>query len=368
MYLSVAWCTLVGMNSGEHWKLGHRPALDGLRGVAILLVVACHALPARYAVAGREGVTVFFALSGFLITSQLLESHEPALGGFYVRRARRLLPALLVFLAVMVGVGAVVGSWLATPGELVPPLFYIQNFAVMNGLPTGGLTHLWSLAIEEQFYIAWPLVVALLIRRRRTLVAFTASVLAMSVGLRLALLAGGASAGRIYFAPDTNACLLLAGCLLALYMQTGRAPRLSPWAMLVPAATLVALGALPDGRTAAALAPVVAAALAVPAILAAYSGFSTPGWLNLVGRRSYALYLWHYPLVFLAPAHIPVSRWVVVPVMLAVSWLVTLASWRFVEEPFLRKRSGDTRGAAQELVRRHPERARAAVAAVEAHV
>lgn len=319
------------------WPLGRLPALDGLRGMAILLVLACHAIPGWYATGGREGVAVFFALSGFLITSQLLERDHVGFGGFYARRARRLLPALVAFLASMVAAGLLFGAWLATPTETVPPLFYVQNFAVMNGLPTGGLTHLWSLAIEEQFYLLWPLVVAPLVSRRRALAMLAAGALVVSLGLRAVLLLTGADPLRTYVAPDTNACLLLVGCLLAVHLRDHRAPTIHPGVASAAVGGIVVLGFAPDGPMTVALAPVAAVALAVPGILAA-SSWSTPSWLRLIGRRSYALYLWHYPLVFLVPQHLPVATWVSVPVMIAASWGITLVSWRYVERPFMRKR------------------------------
>ena len=134
MCVSVVWPILDRMDSGDAWRLGHRPALDGVRGVAILLVLVGHALP-RLLLGGTAGVAVFFALSGFLITTLLLERRDrtgtPGFEAFYLRRAWRLLPALAVFLAV-VGLASLWWPWLASPRSLFASVFYVQNFQIIH--------------------------------------------------------------------------------------------------------------------------------------------------------------------------------------------------------------------------------------------
>src|SRR5437870_3842480 len=153
----------------KHWRLGHRPALDGLRGIAALLVIAAHLNIPGFAGGGATGVTLFFALSGFLITALLLEDH--ARGGirwleFYRRRALRLLPALLLVVIAF-------SAWDAkferanVARDALAAIFYVANFARARGYQLGSLSHTWSLAVEEQFYFTWPLVLTIVARRPR---------------------------------------------------------------------------------------------------------------------------------------------------------------------------------------------------------
>jgi peptidoglycan/LPS O-acetylase OafA/YrhL len=280
--------------------LGHRPALDGLRGVAILLVLVGHFAPEGSAT--RElapvGVTLFFALSGFLITASLLEEDRTkgavSLSAFYVRRARRLLPALLVMVPI-------VGIFQAAAG--VAPLSvtgwaltYLGNVPLSHGADFGLLLHTWSLAIEEQFYLVWP-VMFVLVRRWRTgpLLTLLISAAVVDVLWRASLVMGGASAARVYYGSDMWCSALLVGCALAVALHRGIQLR-------VRSAT-------------------VARVLTHP-------------WLRYLGLRSYGLYLWHYPLV--------AGVWLVTdsaaPRLLAVGLAFGLAeaSWRYVEQPFMR--------------------------------
>src|SRR5882672_8926270 len=149
-------------------RLGYRPSLDGVRAIAILAVLACHC---EWLQSGYLGVDVFFALSGFLITSLLLEEYTATgtitLRWFYARRALRLLPALLGLL--VVGTSVILFTVPAEYGplalhEAAAVLFYVANWAWLIGLPLGLYGHTWSLAIEEQFYMLWPLALLGLLR------------------------------------------------------------------------------------------------------------------------------------------------------------------------------------------------------------
>jgi hypothetical protein len=214
-------------------RLGYAPALDGLRGVAIALVMLHHAdvLPGGYI-----GVDVFFVLSGFLITTLLLEERAAqgriSLRGFYRRRARRILPALItLLLGYLVVVALAGGSGIRAvalggffTGNAVQA-FANPNPLAQNGL---GLAHLWSLAEEEQFYLLWPVVLILLARTRRLIPAL-ATILAVALVWRGVLAAEGASFYRIYYGPDTHADGLLAGALLAALRWRGSLrPRADP--------------------------------------------------------------------------------------------------------------------------------------------
>jgi peptidoglycan/LPS O-acetylase OafA/YrhL len=180
-------------------RLGYVPALDGLRGLAVLLVLVAHFVGI---LGGSLGVDLFFCLSGFLITTLLLEefdhSGRVSLRTFYVRRARRLLPALVVLLVVCLAASTIEGH---------------RQFAVaaMTGLYTGnivqafwqpvsvagsGLAHLWTLAEEEQFYLLWPVMLVAIAARRRPAV-WIGGLIAILVAYRIGLAAGGANHVRL---------------------------------------------------------------------------------------------------------------------------------------------------------------------------
>ena len=151
-------------------RLGYVPALDGVRAIAIAAVTGLHFFGLS---GGNYGVDLFFVLSGFLITTLLLEQHEKTgsieLSDFYLRRARRLLPALVTLLLAV----AIVGSFAYRPSRLAEILaaggFYAANVvraAAPGVLSAGPLSHLWSLAMEEQFYLLWPIALVTLLHRR----------------------------------------------------------------------------------------------------------------------------------------------------------------------------------------------------------
>jgi peptidoglycan/LPS O-acetylase OafA/YrhL len=333
-------------SSGEVWRLGRRPALDGIRGLAVLMVVACHAAIPAVAAAGQTGVTVFFTLSGFLITSLLLQEHDTfgcvSLGAFYRRRARRLLPGVFAMLA---GVGAgmlllgYTARWVVS--QQVPVVLYYGNWVREQGVFVGSWSHTWSLSVEEQFYLAWPLLLLVLVRRwgELTAMAVCAVGVCYSIIARLVVWDDGHGLNRAYYGTDMHLDALLGGALLALVMR-GRVVRPVNPAWLVAAAVGTGLLCLtgPDfGGTivATTFAPPLAA---VAIYAAAQIDVRALTWrpLVLVGRRSYGLYLWHYPVFALVAIRLPWQRPLVVAFCLALSWLLTLASWRFVEAPFLR--------------------------------
>lgn len=311
------------------------PALDGIRAIAILLVIAGHTI-SWFDTGGPIGVSAFFTLSGFLITSLLLAERDHTgirLGAFYLRRARRLLPAFVVVLVATVAVGQI------TLREAMPPLLYVENLARIANPASHPLSHTWSLSIEEQFYVAFPLSLLFLGRRLndRALLGIFGALTIASAATRVLLNATGTDNARLYYGTDTNACLLLLGICLALGL------RLTPWrpptlATPITAAALIALGALPDSDTARTIAPLLASLLT--AVLISATLDHEPEWLTnrtltLVGRRSYALYLWHWPALYV---WVNLGRgWVTLGVVLVVTWGITLLSWRYVEEPFLHR-------------------------------
>ena len=298
--------------AGTETRLGYRPALDGLRAIAVVLVMAYHLWIDRVP-GGWLGVDLFFVLSGFLITTLLLEEQEQYgdvwLGGFYQRRTLRLMPALFAFLAVLALYRALINtSFMPRFMDWVPGV-YITNAIAAFGLGNAGYAHIWSLAAEEQFYLLWPPLLVVLLRRRvarSTILVVTTAAVAASAVLALALWARGAGWMRLYFGPDTHAVPILVGCLVGEAWSWGVLPRIER--LLVPSIFVLAVAAItlrPQddlvytgglGLIAAAGAVLIAAIIRLPRVAAPLS--ARP--LVKLGRYSYAMYLWHPFLIYLA--------------------------------------------------------------------
>jgi len=318
------------------FALGHRPALDGLRAIAVLLVILTHAGVPYLGQAGAVGVTMFFVLSGFLITRLLLEEQQRSgrinFRRFYVRRVRRLLPALLTLLFLDGLVRAASGQ------SLIPVALaasYMSNIAPSAfGVMFRELEHTWSLSLEEQFYLLWPVLLVLLVRTRYAMLALVTGVIA-SAAIRVGLWAGGADAARIYIAPDTRADALIVGCLLGFTIHTIHRPgRITATAAAVTLAAFCTFGYV---GILWALLPAAACA----AVLIAWS-LDHRGWLAsrplvFVGRISYGLYLWHYPVALVVRHHLGVAG---LPVTVAISVVLAVMSWYCVELPFMRHATG----------------------------
>jgi peptidoglycan/LPS O-acetylase OafA/YrhL len=351
----------------------YMPGLDGLRAIAVFAVVAYH-LGLSWAPAGLLGVGVFFTLSGYLITDLLLAQWDGAgrlaLGNFWVRRARRLLPALFVMLAiVVVWVALLHQSELGSLwGAVAAAVLYVSNwFDVFQHFsyfarfgPPSPLGHLWSLAIEEQFYLVWPWLLWLglrYVRERRSAVTGHARLAGITLGvagvsaLAMAVLyQPGVDPTRVYDGTDTRAFALLFGAGLAMVWPSRRltthvsriARRLLDWigvAGLVIIALLIVLTTqyspflYPGGMVLHSIATMMTiSALAHPATRLGQALGREP--LRWLGVRSYAIYLWQFPVITLTT---PTSESGVDPLraILQVGAIVGLAalSWTFVERP-----------------------------------
>jgi peptidoglycan/LPS O-acetylase OafA/YrhL len=360
--------------------LGHRPALDGVRAVAVLAVVLFHAAPIGgwHLDGGFIGVDIFFALSGYLITTLLLREWVATgrirLGSFWGRRVRRLVPALVVVLAVSLVAVAVLFRWddvVDNRNEALASLFYVSNWYTLATDPPylTLLQHTWSLAIEVQFYAVWPLVAMLVLRADRSapppvpddvrigsrlllLVSLGAAML--STALMAVLHDGAGSIPRVYFGTDTRATPILLGCALAAAVaawgEVPDGPRrrlldVTGWLALAGLLVACALVRRPSdvlyeggylGISLLAVAFVASAAHPTSASLTRVLSI-TP--LRLLGLVSYGVYLWHWPVFYLASANrLGLSGVALLAVQLAITIAVATASYVLVETPIRQRR------------------------------
>ncbi|MCQ4079836.1 acetyltransferase [Streptomyces sp. RB6PN25] len=369
--------------------------LDGLRAPAVASVVVYH-LGAPWLPGGFLGVDLFFVISGYLITSLLTaecrRSGRFRMRAFWVRRARRLLPALWAMLTAAACAATLTGgdAWAGLRGNAVAALTYSSNwwqiaqhdtyFAQFGAKPV--LQHLWSLAVEEQFYLLWPLllwVVMAAVRRQRHQAVCAAALAAVSFTAMGLLYTPDADPSRVYYGTDTHGGALLLGAAAALLLPLGRAATLRGTDRLrtmdlLGAAGLVVLAcaaALFDGTGAVAFrGGLVVACLASVALTVAAAGPGLLGralsWgpLVWVGRRSYGIYLWHWPVIATLANTLPDAA-TTAPVRiaaLAVTAVLATASYRWLEEPVIRL---GMRGYLRVLRARH--RALAAVRPRQAH-
>ena len=322
--------------ASKECKPGYNPALDGLRGVAILLVIFSHAHVPLFGGAFL-GVDLFFVLSGYLITSLLLMERADT-GGlaywrFYRRRFLRLMPALALFLAVYVLVAPLLWPGLDdVRQDAWVSLLYLADYGIAFYDSPGTLLHMWSLSVEEHFYLVWPPLLMLLVRFsppgavwRPVALLYLASWL-----WRLLWVAQGQEFFEIFFRFDTRASGLLAGSLLAALMI--EKPALLTWlqarmphALWLPLAIPLLMGlgwdnqgAMVWGITLVELATMVLLVAAQQRHGVVYDMLSTPVLVRL-GALSYGIYLWHYPVVRYFRADHP---W---PVALALTLVVSSA-------------------------------------------
>ena len=382
---------LASVGSGDPTGGGHVRALDGMRAIAVVLVLLFH-LQVPVFSAGFVGVDIFFVLSGFLITTLLLTELERtgriSLPSFWARRARRLLPALLVLLLVVAFATWLTGTFTertSVRSDLLATAGYVANWHFIGtssyfadiGIDSP-LEHTWSLAIEEQFYLLWPIVAlaaASFSRRPRAAVGWTAvGVAAASAGL-LWLLWSPESVERAYMGTDARIFEPLIGAAGAALVATPRfRPQLDRWATLVLGLGITALiagialvAAIPASyyRGGAVLISIGTLGMLAPL----WTGHGGPlskvlGWgpIAWIGVISYGAYLWHWPLAVWLGAREPEGSMSTITRLAVVvaTFAIAAVSYYVIERPIRRGRAGGRHAGAVE----HKARVRLTLAAI----
>jgi peptidoglycan/LPS O-acetylase OafA/YrhL len=335
----------------------HLPSLDGIRAIAAFMVVFYH-LDVLW-ISGGTGVLVFFVLSGFLITWLLLKEEERfgkiSLKLFYMRRTLRIMPAFYVYWFFIVG-SLIVFSKHLHIAQAIASFFYVNNYyQAIVGDPNTGLSHTWSLGVEEQFYLLWPICFILLKRNQNRLRFLLCATAGVWIYRELLVLVFHDPQGYIYEAFDTRADHLMIGCLLAVALKERAWPRI--WSALTAIPNLIWVtfaGLLCSGAAehflgvryrdgiGFILEPILAAVLIVQGVAHGSSGLGRIlnwSWVSYLGTISYSIYLYH-------PISIGIGRRLAhkLPLVssiaaLAVVIIVSSLSYLIVEKPMLQLRS-----------------------------
>jgi len=360
-----------GRAAGE---MGYQPGLDGIRALAIIGVLLYHA-DLEWFPGGFLGVDVFFVLSGFLITTLILEEYERSgtvnFRRFYIRRAQRLLPALFFMLLAF---GAIVAIFYrdaarAFGADAVSALFYVtnwwyiiadQSYFEFIGRPAL-LKHLWSLAVEEQFYLVWPAIAFLLMRwGKRRLVRRVAVILAVASTAWMAILAVNngypllADPSRAYFGTDAHAMGLLIGAALATFWRPGRLTTTIPQVsvrLLTGLGIAAIVGIIAFYGYVGWYTPwlyrggflVLALVVALAIALVTHPALPLGRWLGkqpmrYLGQRSYGIYLWHWPIFMITRPNldVPIDGALLFAVRIGLTLAVAEVSYRLIEMPIRR--------------------------------
>lgn len=329
----------------------HWPALDGLRGIAVIAVIAFHGWSALTP-NGYAGVDVFFALSGFLITALLLLEREQAgrvhFGAFYLRRLLRLYPALLVCVAGVVLLAILASGPSQAYSAAAAAVLYVAHLWIYSGHDAWLLEHTWTLSLEEHYYLAWPvlLVAALGLRRSWRPLAGALLVLTAVVAAIVLLLPAGALGAYVRGVPmlvGSAAALLWFARLRGVRLHGSASGRIAVvvvvalvvmlfWPRQLPVTLMSGWASIPG---------LLSAALVVGFVVEPESRIARAlgaRWLRWTGRRAYGLYLYHFPILSIFQHHLP-SGIPTAPLVLGGVLLTFVVSDRYLELPFLRLKS-----------------------------
>ncbi|MFS2162640.1 acyltransferase family protein [Variovorax sp. Varisp62] len=318
----------------------YNPALDGVRALSILAVVLFHCeVPG--ARGGFIGLDIFFVLSGYLITSLLTAEHRHGgieIGRFYARRALRLYPTLLLMIAVYVGLAPILwpadDRWLSA----VLAALYVYDYAQAFWKLTYTIGHTWSLGVEEKFYLLWPLVLPFLLRTRHPARWLVSAFLVVTAWRYFVALNWPWQ--QAYFRFDTRMSGILLGAIAALThcRVSKRALAMACMALLV----LMALPSLPTSNQAEAVTLRITLAELSAFVLICFAAehgkarFLASRPMIYIGRLSYGIYLWHFPLVLLLRGTQPL--WITLSVTLAFSFGMAAICLHLVDTPLKRWR------------------------------
>uniref|UniRef100_UPI0035933BE1 acyltransferase family protein n=1 Tax=Paenibacillus polymyxa TaxID=1406 RepID=UPI0035933BE1 len=344
--------------------------LDGLRSISVLAVIAYH-LHFKWAEGGLLGVEIFFVLSGYLITDQILFEWRTRSGfsivQFWIRRIRRLLPAMIFMLTA-------VALWLlitdfsrlqALGGHFVSSLFYVNNWYLIfhhvsyfeSFGPPSPIGHLWSLSIEEQFYVIWPLVLLIGLRfapRRGRLMLYILGCAIVSAIAMAIIYEPGTDPSRVYYGTDTRAFAILIGAALAVVWPSWRLSdnvssssrtMLDMTGVLGMVMLFILIGQTNEFDESlyrggflylSLITAVVIAVLVHPANrLERWLGCRPLSW---IGKRSYSLYIWHYPIIILSSPVVNTEdvSYMRIALQVTASFIMAGLSYRYIEEPIRR--------------------------------
>lgn len=353
--------------SPKAFRLDHVPILDGIRGIAVLLVLGVHTRPSLLP-GGQVGVDLFFVLSGFLITSVLLRDFHDSgtihIGRFYAKRALRLLPAMFAVVAacMLFSIETETPDRLATSfRDAISAIFYYWNWRVVVNFDQIQdhqmmLVHLWSLSVEEQFYILWPTVVLGVVAcglRPRFVIMLLIGAVALIYFVRIWMWRHnpGFPGYPLYFRTDTRADTLLCGALVAFAAGAGMMPHGRLMRGLLQAMSLVGIAVL--GWHAQRLTPwddylvnVQYSAVAIScAVIIATAVWCPPAFLRIglewaplrwIGRISYGLYLYHWPIFYRIDKDLAWGPLAQTTLSVVATLLIATLSFYLLERPFLR--------------------------------
>lgn len=321
--------------------MSYNPALDGLRAVSIAIVVLFHCGLAGFQ-GGFVGLDIFFVLSGFLITSLLAAEHYAggiAVARFYMRRALRLYPTLLLLLATYLAVAPFAWPTHDAWRSAALAALYVMDYAMAFGSASLPIAHTWSLGVEEKFYLLWPLLLPLLLRFPRPVALLIAAFVAITAWRYFAALNWRWQ--QAYFSFDTRMSGIVLGAIAALVRP--RFSRLTVSIAAVALAVNMAMPSLPAANQvrAVTLSITLAELCAFVLVCHAAEHVRSPllAWAPVVylGRLSYGVYLWHFPALLLTGG---MERWTVVAVTVSFSLAMAAICLHLIDEPIKRWRTG----------------------------